>query len=145
MCPKPAPKLTHGETAVVGNKFTRAAGVTKNSLICVGTTAIQVSPAIHILVVVAHHHALPPKSNRSGSRRIGDAYSTLKTQAFPERDGGFGKCGALDSLVADERAAKSAAELVLLVLGNRRRREHGHHEYRTAIQRRLPNISPPAR
>src|ERR1700680_2893590 len=28
-CPKPPPKLTQGETAVAGNRFTRAAGGTK--------------------------------------------------------------------------------------------------------------------
>src|ERR1700751_3448272 len=34
--PTPAPKLTHGETAVVGNRFSLAAGVINNSLYLVG-------------------------------------------------------------------------------------------------------------
>jgi len=31
MWPKPAPRLAQGETAVVGNRFARTAGVTNNS------------------------------------------------------------------------------------------------------------------
>src|SRR5579864_9238838 len=43
-CAKPTPRLTHGDTAVVGNKFTRPPGVKKKALSPGGTTANPYAP-----------------------------------------------------------------------------------------------------
>ena len=91
MWPKPPPKLIQGETAVVGNRFNRAAGVTKNSLICVGTTAFRYAPPFTSsswFYITTH---FPGDRIDRGSRRIGDAYSPSKLRPFPKAMMGSGK------------------------------------------------------
>src|SRR5580704_9418340 len=45
MWPKPPPRLIHGETAVVGNSSTRAAGVTNSPRYCGGIAGFVNTPA----------------------------------------------------------------------------------------------------
>src|SRR5271169_130373 len=142
MWPKPAPKLTHGETAVVGNRLNRAAGVTNNWLRLLGTTANPYAPPLisSSLLYISNASTEIAYTGVTQNRR---AYSPSKLRPLPKLITELMNGAPLipwllikvrpimppTSFFSSWAAADAATRLT----------------NSTAIQNRLPNISPPAR
>ena len=59
MWPKPPPTLTHGETAVVGNRFDPRPQASQTTHSTAEAHRVPIHTAIKILIVVVHKHDFP--------------------------------------------------------------------------------------